>query len=81
MQRIKPACKRTQRSGCFGSVGGFGGLFDAKAAGYSADALLCAGTDGVGTKLMIAQAAGFHDGIGVDLVRAPAASAEQGGAV
>jgi len=68
VQRIKPACARTKRPGCFGSVGGFGGLFDAQAAGYSHDALLCAGTDGVGTKLMIAQAAGFHDHIGIDLV-------------
>jgi len=68
VQRIKPACARTKRSGCFGSVGGFGGLFDAQAAGYSHDALLCAGTDGVGTKLMIAQAAGYHDAIGIDLV-------------
>jgi len=68
VRRIKPACARTRRSGCVGSVGGFGGLFDPKAAGYSHEALLCAGTDGVGTKLMIAQAAGYHDGIGVDLV-------------
>ncbi|KAG8462548.1 hypothetical protein KFE25_010373 [Diacronema lutheri] len=68
VQRIKPACKRTHRPGCHGAVGGFGGLFDLQAAGYSPTALLCAGTDGVGTKLMIAQAAGFHDGIGIDLV-------------
>lgn len=68
VQRIKPYCARTKRSGCVGSVGGFGGLFDPKGAGYSHDALLCAGTDGVGTKLMIAQAAGYHDGIGIDLV-------------
>ncbi len=48
-------------------LGGFGALFDVKAAGY-ADPLLVASTDGVGTKVLVAEAAGHHDAIGVDLV-------------
>ena len=48
-------------------LGGFGALFDVKAAGY-ADPLLVASTDGVGTKVLLAEAAGHHDAIGVDLV-------------
>jgi phosphoribosylformylglycinamidine cyclo-ligase len=50
-----------------GGLGGFGGLFDLKAAGFR-DPVLVASTDGVGTKLKIAQAVGRHDSIGIDLV-------------
>lgn len=49
---IKPAAKSTTRPGVLGSLGGFGGLFDPKAAGYK-DPLLVSGTDGVGTKLKV----------------------------
>lgn len=49
---IKPLVSSTKRSGVLGSIGGFGGLFDTKAAGYK-DPLLVSGTDGVGTKLKV----------------------------
>lgn len=49
---IKPAVSSTKRPGTLGSIGGFGGLFDTKAAGYK-DPLLVSGTDGVGTKLKV----------------------------
>ena len=64
---IKPLAKSTLRSGSIDGIGGFGGLFDLKAVGYK-DPVLVSGTDGVGTKLKIAQAAGIHNTIGVDLV-------------
>ncbi|MDP6895684.1 MAG: phosphoribosylformylglycinamidine cyclo-ligase, partial [Rhodospirillales bacterium] len=64
---IGPAAKSTNRSGVVSDLGGFGAMFDLKAAGYS-DPILVAGTDGVGTKLMIAGAVGTHDTIGIDLV-------------
>ncbi len=64
---IKPLVKSTERSGVASELGGFGGLFDLKAAGYT-DPLLVAATDGVGTKLLIAGAAGHHAAIGIDLV-------------
>ena len=67
VERIKPAAKRTQRLGVMSGLGGFGGLFDLKAAGYS-DPVLVAATDGVGTKLRIAIDTGHVDGVGVDLV-------------
>ena len=67
VERIKPAAKRTNRSGTMGGLGGFGALFDLKAAGYT-DPILVAATDGVGTKLRIAIDTGNVDTIGVDLV-------------
>ncbi|GGE02821.1 phosphoribosylformylglycinamidine cyclo-ligase [Gemmobacter megaterium] len=67
VDRIKPAAKRTARSGVMGGLGGFGALFDLKGAGYS-DPILVAATDGVGTKLRIAIDTGNVDTIGVDLV-------------
>jgi len=67
VDRIKPAAKRTDRAGTMGGLGGFGALFDLKAAGYS-DPVLVAATDGVGTKLKIAIDTGNVDTIGVDLV-------------
>ena len=67
VERIKPAAKRTNRSGTMSGLGGFGALFDLKAAGYT-DPVLVAATDGVGTKLRIAIDTGHVDTIGVDLV-------------
>jgi phosphoribosylformylglycinamidine cyclo-ligase len=67
VERIKPAAKATDRPGVMAGLGGFGGLFDLKAAGY-ADPVLVAATDGVGTKLRIAIDTGRLDGIGTDLV-------------
>jgi phosphoribosylformylglycinamidine cyclo-ligase/phosphoribosylamine--glycine ligase/phosphoribosylglycinamide formyltransferase/phosphoribosylformylglycinamidine cyclo-ligase len=64
---IKPLAKATRRPGADASLGGFGALFDLKAAGYE-DPLLVSTTDGVGTKLKIAIETGLHDGIGIDLV-------------
>ncbi len=64
---IKPLAARTARSGADSALGGFGGLFDLKAAGYE-DPILVAANDGVGTKLKIAIATGRHDTIGIDLV-------------
>ena len=67
VERIKPAAKRTNRSGVMAGLGGFGGLFDLKAAGFD-DPILVAATDGVGTKLRIAIDTGHLDTIGTDLV-------------
>jgi phosphoribosylformylglycinamidine cyclo-ligase len=67
VERIKPAAKRTMRSGTMGGLGGFGALFDLKGAGYT-DPILVAATDGVGTKLRIAIDTGHVDTIGIDLV-------------
>jgi phosphoribosylformylglycinamidine cyclo-ligase len=67
VERIKPAAKRTARAGTMSGLGGFGALFDLKAAGYS-DPILVAATDGVGTKLRIAIDIGHLDTIGIDLV-------------
>ena len=67
VERIKPAARRTARPGVMAGLGGFGALFDLKAAGYS-DPVLVAATDGVGTKLRIAIDTGNVDTIGVDLV-------------
>lgn len=65
---IKPYCKSTVRVGCDADLGGFGGLFDLQAAGYEKDTVLVACTDGVGTKLRVAQLAKKHDTVGIDLV-------------
>ena len=67
VEAIKPAAKATARSGVMAGLGGFGALFDLKAAGY-ADPILVAATDGVGTKLRIAIDTGHLDTIGIDLV-------------
>ena len=67
VDRIKPLAASTRRPGADSELGGFGGLFDLKAAGYS-DPVLVAANDGVGTKLKIAIEAGIHDGVGIDLV-------------
>ncbi|KAJ3178915.1 hypothetical protein HDU87_003182 [Geranomyces variabilis] len=67
VEQIKPLVKATRRAGADADLGGFGGLFDLKAAGYS-DPVLVSGTDGVGTKLTVAQKVGKHDTIGIDLV-------------
>jgi phosphoribosylaminoimidazole synthetase len=64
---IGPLAKSTRRPGAEGSLGGFGALFDLRAAGY-ADPLLVTTTDGVGTKLRIAIDTGRHETIGIDLV-------------
>ncbi|XP_061081964.1 trifunctional purine biosynthetic protein adenosine-3 isoform X1 [Conger conger] len=64
---IKPLAKATSRSGCSAELGGFAGLFDLKAAGFK-DPILVSGTDGVGTKLKIAQACEQHGTLGQDLV-------------
>jgi len=67
VSRIAPAAKATRRPGSDAALGGFGGLFDLKAAGFK-DPVLVASTDGVGTKLKIAIESGRFDGIGQDLV-------------
>jgi phosphoribosylformylglycinamidine cyclo-ligase len=64
---IKPMVRATARPGADAEIGGFGGLFDLKAAGFK-DPVLVAATDGVGTKVKIAIETGLHDGIGIDLV-------------
>jgi phosphoribosylformylglycinamidine cyclo-ligase len=67
VERIKPAAKSTDRPGVMAGLGGFGGLFDLKAAGYG-DPVIVAATDGVGTKLRIAIDTGQVDTVGIDLV-------------
>lgn len=67
VEMIKPLVKATRRSGADAALGGFGGLFDLKAAGYR-DPILVAANDGVGTKLKIAIDANHHETIGIDLV-------------
>jgi len=64
---IKPLAKSTVRPGADAALGGFGGLFDLKAAGFK-DPILVSGADGVGTKLKIAFDLDIHDTIGIDLV-------------
>ena len=67
VEAIKPLAKATRRPGADGGLGGFGALFDLKAAGYD-DPLLVSTTDGVGTKLRIAIDAKMHATVGIDLV-------------
>jgi phosphoribosylaminoimidazole synthetase len=67
VERIKPLAKSTRRPGAEASLGGFGALFDLKAAGYY-DPLIVSTTDGVGTKLRLAIEAGRHGTVGIDLV-------------
>jgi len=67
VERIKPLAKSTRRAGAEPSLGGFGALFDLKAAGYD-DPLLVTTTDGVGTKLKVAIETGIHGTVGIDLV-------------
>lgn len=67
IDRIKPFAKATSRAGSLGALGGFGGAFDLKAAGYN-DPILISGTDGVGTKLRIAIDTGLLETVGIDLV-------------
>ena len=67
VERIKPLAKSTARPGADAALGGFGGAFDLKAAGF-VDPVLISGTDGVGTKLKLAIASGKLDTVGIDLV-------------
>jgi phosphoribosylformylglycinamidine cyclo-ligase len=67
VQQIKPLARATGRPGVLGGLGGFGALFDPKAAGF-VDPVLVATTDGVGTKLRIAIETGIHTTVGIDLV-------------
>ena len=67
VERIKPASKSTQRSGSMSGLGGFGAMFDPKAAGYD-DPILVGATDGVGTKLRLAIDTGDVSTVGIDLV-------------
>jgi len=67
VKAIGPLARSTARPGAEAELGGFGGFFDLKAAGYS-DPLLVAANDGVGTKLKLAIETGQHDGVGIDLV-------------
>ncbi|MEL6486297.1 MAG: AIR synthase related protein, partial [Pseudomonadota bacterium] len=67
VRAIAPLAKATARPGATSELGGFGGFFDPKAAGYS-DPLLVAANDGVGTKLKLAIDYDRHDSVGIDLV-------------
>ena len=64
---ISPMARATRRAGVMGGLGGFGALFDLKKDGWS-DPVLVSGTDGVGTKLMLAFETGLHNTVGIDLV-------------
>ena len=67
VELIKPLVRRTARAGADAEIGGFGGAFDLRAAGFS-DPILVAATDGVGTKVKLAIETSRHDTIGIDLV-------------
>ena len=67
VEAIKPLARATMRPGVIGGLGGFGALFDLKAAGF-VDPILVSSTDGVGTKLKVAIETGIHDTVGIDLV-------------
>jgi phosphoribosylformylglycinamidine cyclo-ligase len=66
IDRIKPLAAATHRAGVMGGLGGFGGLFDLQ--NRYKHPILVSGTDGVGTKLLVAQQVGIHNTIGIDLV-------------
>lgn len=68
VQRIKKAVASTRRPGADAEIGGFGGEVDLSRAGYPGAPIIVGAIDGVGTKLMIAQALGKHDTVGIDLV-------------
>lgn len=70
VQNIKKMVKSTARPGADSEIGGFGGIFDLEKAGYTdiSQTLLVGATDGVGTKLLIAQQMGIHNTVGIDLV-------------
>src|SRR4051812_49842049 len=70
VELIKPLVRATARRGADGEIGGFGGIFDLKSAGFR-DPVLVASTDGVGTKLKIASQTSRHASIGIDLVAMP----------
>ena len=67
VEAIKPLARATRRTGVMGGLGGFGALFDLRAAGFH-DPILVSTTDGVGTKLRVAIETGLHDTVGIDLV-------------
>lgn len=67
VERIKPLAAATRRPGVMQNLGGFAAAFDLKAAGFT-DPVLLSGTDGVGTKLLVAEKTGDHSTIGIDLV-------------
>jgi phosphoribosylformylglycinamidine cyclo-ligase len=67
VDQIKPLVRATRRPGADAEIGGFGGLFDLKAAGFK-DPILVAANDGVGTKVKIAIESGIHNTVGIDLV-------------
>ena len=67
VEEIKPLVRATRRPGADAEIGGFGGLFDLRAAGFR-DPVLVAANDGVGTKIKVAIDAGVFDTIGIDLV-------------
>ena len=67
VEAIRPLARATHRTGVLGGLGGFGALFDPRAAGF-ADPVLVAATDGVGTKLRLAIETGLHGTVGIDLV-------------
>ena len=67
VRAIAPLAEATRRAGADADLGGFGGFFDLKAAGFN-DPLLVAANDGVGTKLKLAIESGRHEGVGIDLV-------------
>ena len=67
VDRLAPLARTTARAGTTGGLGGFGAVYDLAREGFR-DPLLVAATDGVGTKLLLAEAVGRHDGIGIDLV-------------
>ena len=67
VQRLKKTIDNTNKKGVIGELGGFGGLFDLSSLNYQ-QPVLVSGTDGVGTKIKIAQALGRHDTVGIDIV-------------